>query len=289
GGYGARGSETPASITSILSFYKGTMVGVDINTLTMEINTCNVREKPEIRGNVNFEIKSQFMRELKEGPFSGNKNEDAHDHVDRVLNIVSLFNIPGVSQNAILLRVFPFTLTGSAKRWVDRLTSGAVNTWDLLKKPLSKVIKPHLDKECPLNEEVKQVDEVKYSEFGHPTPFNGSIGAKFRVGPPGYYTCTDNQTSYREKKPNLVKMINNYMEEATKRQAEQDKWLKTFFQNTKNSRIDHGKIIQKLESQVKTLAAKVETKVAQFEECKMIFANDGTPLYTPFYYSPEEM
>ncbi|GJQ97190.1 hypothetical protein Tco_0008329 [Tanacetum coccineum] len=74
------------------------------------------------------------MRELREYTFSGNKNEDAHDHVDRVLNIVSLFNIPGVSKDAVLLRVFPITLTGSAKRWVDRLTPGAVNTWDLLKK-----------------------------------------------------------------------------------------------------------------------------------------------------------
>ncbi|GJT45315.1 hypothetical protein Tco_0954030 [Tanacetum coccineum] len=37
------------------------------------------------------------------------------------------------------------------------------------------------------------------------------------------------------------------------------------------------------------MAAKVETKVAQFEECKTIFANDGTPLYTPFYYSPKEI
>ncbi|GJV85363.1 hypothetical protein Tco_1525261 [Tanacetum coccineum] len=43
--------------------------------------------KPEIGGNVNFEIKSQFMRELREDTFSGNKNEDTHDHVDRVLNI----------------------------------------------------------------------------------------------------------------------------------------------------------------------------------------------------------
>nr|GEY55008.1 hypothetical protein [Tanacetum cinerariifolium] len=41
---------------------------------------------------------------------------------------------------------------------------------------------PHLDKECPLNEEVKQVDEVKYGEFGRPIPFNGSSKAKFRVG-----------------------------------------------------------------------------------------------------------
>nr|GEY02579.1 hypothetical protein [Tanacetum cinerariifolium] len=39
-----------------------------------------------------------------------------------------------VSQDAILLCVFSFTLVGSDKRWVDRLTSGAVNTRDLLKK-----------------------------------------------------------------------------------------------------------------------------------------------------------
>nr|GEV70005.1 hypothetical protein [Tanacetum cinerariifolium] len=118
-----------------------TMAGVDINTLTMKQYLALSREnhtpdvvKPEIRGNVNFEIKSQFMRELKKDTFSKNKNKDAHDHVGRVFNIVSLFNIPEVSQDVVILRVFPFTLTGSAKRWVDRLTLGAVNTWDLLKK-----------------------------------------------------------------------------------------------------------------------------------------------------------
>ncbi|GJY04985.1 hypothetical protein Tco_0370925 [Tanacetum coccineum] len=89
----------------------GSMAGVDINTLTMEQHLALLRDnqasgvvKPEIGGNVNFEIKSQFMRELREDTFSGNKNEDAHDHVDRVLNIV------------------------------DRLIPGTVNTWDLLKK-----------------------------------------------------------------------------------------------------------------------------------------------------------
>ncbi|GKD33202.1 hypothetical protein Tco_1248711, partial [Tanacetum coccineum] len=51
---------------------------------------------------------------------------------------------------------------------------------------------PHLDKECPLNKEVKQVEEVNYGGFGRPAPFNGSNGTKFRVGPPGYYTRTDN-------------------------------------------------------------------------------------------------
>ncbi|GKE25406.1 hypothetical protein Tco_1436918 [Tanacetum coccineum] len=76
--------------------------------------------KPEIGGNVNFEIKSQFMRELREDTFSGNKNNDDHEHVERVLDIVGLFNILGVSHDVVMLRVFPITLTGAAKRWVDR-------------------------------------------------------------------------------------------------------------------------------------------------------------------------
>ncbi|GKA66612.1 hypothetical protein Tco_0766420 [Tanacetum coccineum] len=324
--------------------------------------------KPEIRGNVNFEIKSQFMRELREDTFSGNKNKDAHDHVDRVLNIVNLFNIPGVSQDAVLLRVFPFTLTRAAKRWVDRLTLGTVNTWDLLKKafiqrycPPSKTAKrledihnfkeksdeslyqaweryndllykcpthdinshqkvnifykglstmnrqlldsqgpilgmtptqaltaiqtmadhsqkwhdgtssknissssntdglaalvskldnlgrdmkklkenvhaiqvgcqickgPHLDKEFPLNEEVKQLEEVKYGEFGRSAPFNGNNGAKFCVGPPGYYTRADNRPSYGEKRPSLEELMNKHQEESARRSAEMKEWFK---------------------------------------------------------------
>ncbi|GKB22031.1 hypothetical protein Tco_0855954 [Tanacetum coccineum] len=100
------------------------MTGVDVDTLTMEQYLALSREneapgvvKPKIGGNVNFEIKSQFMRELREDTFSRNKDEDAYDHIDRVLSIVNLFNILGVSKDTVMLRVFPFTLTGSAKRY----------------------------------------------------------------------------------------------------------------------------------------------------------------------------
>ncbi|GJZ27048.1 protein kinase-like domain, concanavalin A-like lectin/glucanase domain protein [Tanacetum coccineum] len=284
--------------------------------------------KQKIKGNVNFEIKSQFMRELRKDTFSGNKNKDAHDHVDRVFNIVSLFNISGVSQDAVLLRVFPFTLTGSAKRWVDRLPLGAVNTWDLLKKAF-------IQRYCPPSKTAKRLkdihnfkqesDESLYQSWERNMSSSSDtdglaaviskldnlgcdmkklkenvhaiqVGCQICEGthldkecPPGYYSRTNNQTPSGEKKPNLVETINKYMEEATKRQAEQDEWLIFFSQNTKNSRIDHDKIIQKFISQVKTLVAEVETKVAQLEECKKIFANYGMPLYTPFYYSLEEI
>ncbi|GKB48113.1 reverse transcriptase domain-containing protein [Tanacetum coccineum] len=113
----------------------------EIDNLTMEQYLALTRGnlapgvvKPKIGGNVNFEIKSQFMRELREDTFFGNKNGDAHEHVERVLDIVSLFNILGVSHDAVMLCVLPITLTGAAKRWVDRLPLGTVDSWDLLKK-----------------------------------------------------------------------------------------------------------------------------------------------------------
>nr|GEY28990.1 hypothetical protein [Tanacetum cinerariifolium] len=63
---------------------------------------------------ITLPFKHGINRELWEDTFSENKNEDSHDHVDRVLNIV------------------------------DRLTPKAVNNWGLLKNPLSKEMKKEL-------------------------------------------------------------------------------------------------------------------------------------------------
>ncbi|GJT90584.1 zinc knuckle CX2CX4HX4C containing protein [Tanacetum coccineum] len=93
------------------------------------------------------------MRELREDTFFGNKDEDAHDHIDLVLNIVGLFIILGVSKDAVMLRVFPFTLTGFAKRWVDRLASGTINTSDLLKKAF-------IQRYCPPSMIAKQLEDI---------------------------------------------------------------------------------------------------------------------------------
>ncbi|GJS25567.1 hypothetical protein Tco_0454199 [Tanacetum coccineum] len=109
--------------------------------------------KPEIGGNVNFEINSQFMRELREDTFSGNKNDDAYEHAERILDIVNLFNILGVTHDAVMLHVFLTTLTGAAKRWVDRLLPGTINTWDLLKKAF-------IQRYCPPSKMAKELEEI---------------------------------------------------------------------------------------------------------------------------------
>ncbi|GJZ51114.1 hypothetical protein Tco_0605629 [Tanacetum coccineum] len=110
--------------------------------------------KPEIGGNVNFEIKIQFMRELRKDTFFKNKNDDAQEHVERVLDIVSLFNIPGVSHDAVMMRVFPITLTRAAKRWVAKLPPETVNSWDILKKAF-------IQRYCPPSRTAKQLGEIR--------------------------------------------------------------------------------------------------------------------------------
>ncbi|GJZ22114.1 hypothetical protein Tco_0559153 [Tanacetum coccineum] len=137
------------------------MAGENIDNLTMEQYLTLTRGnqapgvvRPEIGGNVNFEIKSQFMRELREDTFLGNENDDAHEHIERVLDIVSLFNIPGVTCDAVMLRVFPITLTGAAKRWVDRLTPRTINTWDLLTKAF-------VQRYYPSSKTAKQLEDIQ--------------------------------------------------------------------------------------------------------------------------------
>ncbi|GJY82099.1 hypothetical protein Tco_0494850 [Tanacetum coccineum] len=164
---------TKAGGSSSFMAAAGSIMGeVDINTLTMEQYVALTRRnqargmvKPEIRGNV--------------------------------LDIVILFNIPGVSHDAIMLQnVHAFQ--------VGCQTHGGA----------------HLDKECPLDKEVKSVEEVKYGEFGR--PFIGGNGAKYHVGLLGYYTHVNNRLPFGEKRPRLEKLMNKHIEESTRRRAEME-------------------------------------------------------------------
>ncbi|GJV71281.1 hypothetical protein Tco_1491276 [Tanacetum coccineum] len=135
------------------------------------------------------------MRELREGTFYGNKDENAHDHIDRP----------------------------QKGGWTDspqELLIVGISS----KRPLSKG--PHLDKDCPLHEEVKQVEKVRYREFGRTTPFNGNNKGKFGVGPSGYYTKTDNRPPYGEKRQSLEELLAKHQEESARRSTEMEVWIK---------------------------------------------------------------
>ncbi|GJU48925.1 reverse transcriptase domain-containing protein [Tanacetum coccineum] len=114
---------------------------VDINTLTLEQYLAWVQDdirpgvvKSKIRNDVEFEINSNFIRELRRKLFKCTDDEDTHKHVRRILEIADLFHFPGITHDAVMLRVFPITLKGPALRWINRLLARLVTTWDLLEK-----------------------------------------------------------------------------------------------------------------------------------------------------------
>ncbi|GKG11852.1 hypothetical protein Tco_0346089, partial [Tanacetum coccineum] len=79
---------------------------------------------PKIGDDVEFEIYANFMRELRRKFFAGTDDEDAYEHVRAVLDIVDFFHFPGITHDAIMLRVFPITVKGRALRWKNRLPVG---------------------------------------------------------------------------------------------------------------------------------------------------------------------
>ncbi|GJU89945.1 putative ribonuclease H-like domain-containing protein [Tanacetum coccineum] len=50
----------------------------------------------------NFELKGQFLKELRTNTFSGSDHEDANEHIEKVLEIVDLFHIPNITIDQVL-------------------------------------------------------------------------------------------------------------------------------------------------------------------------------------------
>nr|GEW31652.1 hypothetical protein [Tanacetum cinerariifolium] len=50
--------------------------------------------RPKIDENARFDLKGQFLKELCDNTFSGSDNEDANEHIEKILDIVDLFHIP---------------------------------------------------------------------------------------------------------------------------------------------------------------------------------------------------
>ncbi|GKB66270.1 hypothetical protein Tco_0927682, partial [Tanacetum coccineum] len=116
---------------------------VDIGALTMEHYIALIQDdikpgivNPKIGDDVEFEINANFMKELRRKLFTGTDDEDAYEHVRTVLEIMDLLHFPGVTHDAIVLRVFPITLKGRALRCKKRLPAETITKWDLHKKNL---------------------------------------------------------------------------------------------------------------------------------------------------------
>jgi hypothetical protein len=91
---------------------------------------ANIATGPNvINADTHFELKPALIKMVQASPFFGKAHEDANAHLQHFLQIWSTFTIKGVTQEAICLRIFPFSLLGKAKQWFYS-NCNDVDTWD---------------------------------------------------------------------------------------------------------------------------------------------------------------
>ena len=79
--------------------------------------TTNIRTGLVVDINGSFELKPVLINMVQASQFYGKAHEDASAHLQNFLEIYNTFTINNVPRDAILLRLFPFSLLGKAKQW----------------------------------------------------------------------------------------------------------------------------------------------------------------------------
>ncbi|GJU10874.1 reverse transcriptase domain-containing protein [Tanacetum coccineum] len=132
---------------------------------------------------------------------------------------------------------FPLLLLDPQKgRWTDssqELSIPGISS----KRPLSKG--PHLDKDCPFNEEVKQVEEFRYREFGRTTPFNENNGGKVSQS--------------------LEELLAKHQAESERRSTEIEGWIKKLQDNDEINTRNQSASLKNLETQIEQLTKEIHS------------------------------
>jgi hypothetical protein len=81
-------------------------------------SSANIRTGPETNiGDGSFELKPALINMVQQSPFYSKASEDANAHLQYFLEIYITFTIRGVTQDAVHLRLFPFSLLGKVEQW----------------------------------------------------------------------------------------------------------------------------------------------------------------------------
>ncbi|XP_074300401.1 uncharacterized protein LOC141631660 [Silene latifolia] len=98
--------------------------------------------KPPIQAN-NFDVKASLLQLVQGNQFGGGATENPNEHLNEFLDSCDMFKANGVLEDAIRLRLFPYSLRGSAKEWLKSCEPDSLWTWDDVSKAfLNKYFPP---------------------------------------------------------------------------------------------------------------------------------------------------
>nr|GEW99620.1 reverse transcriptase domain-containing protein [Tanacetum cinerariifolium] len=95
---------------------------------------------PQINAN-NFELKQTLINLVQSNQFTG--RQDTHNHLRFFNKVTSTFRHPEVPNTKIKLLLFPFSLEGEARIWLDKEPPRSMLTWeDLVSKFINQFFPP---------------------------------------------------------------------------------------------------------------------------------------------------
>nr|GEV91290.1 reverse transcriptase domain-containing protein [Tanacetum cinerariifolium] len=78
----------------------------------------------------NFELKHGLNNLVQNKQFFGHDKEDPHAHIRYFNKITSMLRVPNVPNSTIKLMLFPFSLEGVARIWLEKEPPRSILTWD---------------------------------------------------------------------------------------------------------------------------------------------------------------
>nr|GEX31989.1 reverse transcriptase domain-containing protein [Tanacetum cinerariifolium] len=79
-----------------------------------------------------FAIKGNHLNLVKGNQFDGIIKTDPHKHIHGFLEICDMYKYIDTKNEVVRLMMFPQSLTGEAKNWLNELNEGTIKTWDEL-------------------------------------------------------------------------------------------------------------------------------------------------------------
>ncbi|XP_047950420.1 uncharacterized protein LOC125196092 [Salvia hispanica] len=135
-------------------------------------NMITFPEGPRIDAN-NFELRMPLIQRVEQTPFASRATEDANRHLSKFVEISNTLKLNGVDDDAIRVRLFPFSLTDSAKEWFECMPIEKVSTW-------KDIVAAFLDKYYPPGTILKLKSEIFQFIQGHDEPLYEAF-ARFKA------------------------------------------------------------------------------------------------------------
>ncbi|GJV51865.1 hypothetical protein Tco_1447606 [Tanacetum coccineum] len=128
-----------------------------VEELISEGYIVNVQYKSSLSitsNDINIELSKEFLVELHKNAYHGWIDEDAMDHIAKVLEMIDLIYIPGVDSHQLRMKVFPLSLADDTQQWWINKGEGKITVWEeLVEKFLCKFYPESYDGEAEMLDE----------------------------------------------------------------------------------------------------------------------------------------